>query len=323
MSKIIFSSLIFLTAAISVAGDKVGNGGGLWTCSSNKQLTQGMLVDLYEAEEEFSLELILSYELDPMKIVSERYDFINNNLPQYFYQWDEKLSESLKKIHFVKSELTIVDDSLYRVKPLSSTCSEGWVYTQFANFTNQDQILIREDLWANQLITSVHKAALVWHEVIYAWLREQFQDKDSVRARQIVGIVFSKLSASEMSSKIDNVLNSSSHQPNQPYWVCMIKNNFTFKYFSSYGLNQLEASTKAIQKCNENGPSNYNCDEYSVKCDQILNQNTQVACRLKNFLTNKSYLSKGLISLEAEYKVRELCQNDGIAVHCDHPVECE
>lgn len=323
MSKIIFSSLIFLTTAISVAGDKVGNGGGLWTCSSNKQLTQGMLVDLYEAEEEFSLELISSYELDPMKIVKERYDFINNNLPQYFYQWDQKLIESLKKIHFVKSELTIVDDSLYRVKPLSSTCSEGWVYTQFANFTNQDQILIREDLWANQLITSVHKAALVWHEVIYAWLREQFQDKDSIRARQIVGIIFSKLSASEMGRKIDNVLNSRSHQPNQPYWFCMIKNNFTFKYFSSYGLNQLEASTKAIQKCNENGPSNYNCDEYNIKCDQILNQNTQITCRLQNLLTNKSYLSKGLISLEAEYKVRELCQNDGIAVHCDHPVECE
>ncbi len=322
MSNIFFAIIIFLTSNAAVAGDKVGNGGGLWTCSSNHILTQGMLVDLYEAEEEFSLQLISSNQLDPLKIVNERNEFIKNNLPQYFYRWDQKLSESLKKIHFVNSELTIVDDALYRVKPLSSTCSEGWVYTQFANYTNQDQILIREDLWNSQPINPIHKAALVWHEVIYAWLREEFQDKDSVRARQIVGIIFSQLSAEDMKDKIDTVLNSSPHQPNQAYWFCMIRNNFTFKYFGNYGLNQLEASTKASQKCSDS-QSNFGCEEHSIKCDQILFQNSKVTCQLKNYLTNKSYLSNGLIALEAEYKVRDQCQNDGDPVHCDHPVTCQ
>ena len=305
-----------------MAGDKVGNGGGLWTCSSNHNLTQGMLVDLYEAEEEFSLQLISTNQLDPIKIVHERNDFIKNNLPQFFYRWDQKLSESLNKIHFVNSELTIVDDALYRIKPLSSTCFEGWIYTQFANYTNQDQILIREDLWKNQLLNPIHKAALIWHEVIYAWLREEFQDKDSVRARQIVGIIFSKLSANDMKDKIDKVLNSTTLPPNQPYWFCMINNNITFKYFGNYGSNQLEASTKTTQNCNGTQPS-YGCEEHNIQCDQILLQNSKVTCQIKNYATGKNYLAIGLIALEAEYKVRDLCQNDGEPVHCAHPVTCQ
>lgn len=319
---VFLSCFILLISQSLFAGDKVGNGGGLWTCSFRQNLTQGMLVDLYEAEEEFSLELISSIETDPFKIVNERNNYIKINLPIFYNPWNQKLTESLNKIHFVNSELTIVEDALYRIKPLSSRCSEGWSYTQFANYTNQDQILIRDDLWKNPIINPIHKAALVWHEVIYAWLRDQYHEKDSVRARQIVGLLFSKLPQNIMQEKMNVILNSIPNQPDQPYWFCVIRNMYSFKYFANYGLNQMEASTKATQACNE-GQFSSHCDEYNIKCEQILNQNSKVTCQIKNYVINKSYFANGLIHLEAEFKVRDLCSHESDPVHCDHPVQCQ
>lgn len=324
MSKLIIILSLLNFAQNSQAGDKVGNGGGLWTCSIQQNLQSGMLVDLYEAEEEFSLPLISTTEIDPMKIVDERLTYIQSNLPSFHWMWNQVLSDSLQKINFVNSELTIVDDALYRVKPLSSTCSSGWVYTQFANYTNQDQILIRSDLWKSPAISSLHKAALIWHEVIYSWLRDQYKDKDSVRARQIVGLLFSTLPAGQINSKIEKILTPTQVAPIQPVWFCMVKNMNSFLNFGDYGLNQLEASAKTVQKC-QNAPLGFHCDETSIQCSEMSSQSAPKVCQLKNYHNNKTYLGKGQSALEAEYKSREQCQNDSSThpVHCDTQVICQ
>lgn len=328
MSKLIIL-LGFLSVSVStLAGDKVGNGGGLWTCSVQQNLQinlqSGMLVDLYEAEVEFSLPLITTTELDPMKIVEERLSYIQSNLPGYYWMWNQVLADSRQKIHFVNSELTIVDDALYRVKPLSSTCPSGWVYSQFANFTNQDQILIRSDFWKSPAISSLHKAALIWHEVIYSWLRTQYQDKDSVRARQIVGVIFSTLPAGQMNSRIEKVLTPSQVLPTQPTWFCMVKNMNTFMNFGDYGMNQLEASSRTVQKC-QNSLNGFHCDETGVQCSELSKQSAPKVCQLKNYQNNRTYLGKGYSVLEAEYKSREQCQMDTNThpVHCDTEVVCQ
>lgn len=324
MFKIISVFILVTATQFAFAGDKVGNGGGLWTCTNNKVFQHGMLVDLYEAEEEFALKLISTNQTDPMKIVEERDLFINQNFPAYYYNWNKVLVDSLKKIHYVNSELTIVDDALFRVKPLSSTCSSGWVYTQFANFTNQDQILIRADLWNSSNIGPIHKAALIWHEVIYSWLRDQYQDKDSIRARQIVGILFSTLQPQEIMIRIEKVLSPLPTDPNQPIWFCMINNYNTFLKFGDYGLNQLEASARTAQKC-QSAPQGFHCNEHGIECEEITKQSEQKSCQFKNFQNNKTYLGKGRNRLEAEFKAAEQCQNDKTTnpIHCSNLIDCQ
>ena len=324
ISKIITVFALFTLTQIANGGDKVGNGGGLWTCSANQILQQGMLVDLYEAEIEFGLPLISSSQTDPMKIVAERNLFVQSNLPAYYYGWNQILTDSNRKIRYVNSELTIVDDSLFRVKPISTTCAAGWVYTQFANFTNQDQILIRSDLWNSPNVPSLHKSALIWHEVIYAWLRAQYQDTDSIRARQIVGLLFSTLSATEINLRIEKILSPDHTNPNQPIWFCMIKNQMTWLNFGDYGLNQIEATAKTTQKC-QNSQSGFHCNETGIRCDEIITQTVQKTCQLKNGLNQKTYFGNGRIQLEAEFKAREQCQTQSNtnAIHCDNPVTCQ
>lgn len=134
MLRDLLCAFVLLSGIAAQAGDKVGNGGGLWTCSRNGSLVASHFVDLYEAKEEFDLDPIWSPESDPMKIVQERSDFIRLNLPDYSPVWNRALSETMSKIRLVNSELIVVEDSLHRLKPPASACSEPWVYTQFANY---------------------------------------------------------------------------------------------------------------------------------------------------------------------------------------------
>jgi hypothetical protein len=323
MYKIAFTIIFLTVVQTAQAGDKVGNGGGLWTCSSDQTLQHGMLVDLYEAEEEFSLQLIAVTQSDPMKIVEQQNNYFKENLPAYFYTWNKILTDSKQKIHYVNAELTIVDDSLYRVKPISTTCAAGWVYTQFANYTNQDQILIRADLWNSSKISPLHKAALVWHEVIYSWLRNQFQDTDSVRARQIVGLLFSTLPPQEMIRRIEKVLSPLPINPTEPIWFCTIKNNNTSIFFGDYGLNQLEAKTTVTQKCQQ-AQLGFHCGEHTISCEEISTDSVSRTCQLKNYQNNRTYLGKGRNHLEAEFKTREQCQIDETSspIHCSSSVIC-
>ncbi len=334
MIKLIFFSFTLLTSLNLWAGDKVGNGGGLWTCSQGHNLTRGILVDLYEAQEEFGLNLISSFENDPMQIVQERSNFVRMNLTEYSVQWNRILSESFKKIRLVNSELIIVEDSLFRIKPSAASCSNDWVYTQFANYTAMDQILIRQDLWNSPAIPTTHKAALIWHEVIYKWLREQYGDQNSIRARQIVGYLFSTTLPSEMRIRIQNILsNSSAPQPPQTppapvppvqpkKWICMVSNSHNSTFYGNYGANQQEARVKTIQAC-KSGENGFFCNDHEVQCEEILQSENSFTCENKNTQLDQIYLGQGRNRLEAEYKSREACQKTNQKFFCDREVKCE
>jgi hypothetical protein len=324
MFKYLFFLVLGLTTQISNAGDKVGNGGGLWTCTSQRILQQGVLVDLYEATEEFGLSLISTNSFTPMQIVEDRKNFLRNSLPVYFYHWDRTLALVLEKIRYVNSELTIVDDALYRVRPLANTCNEAWLYSQFANFTNQDQILVRADLWNSSKIKAIDKAALIWHEVIYAWLRDLHHDKDSVRARQMVGLLFSTLPASEIARRFELVMSNRPTEPNQPLWFCMIKNNLNFRYFGDYGTVEVEAKVKTKQRC-QSAQSGFHCSDSSLLCEKIESSTVGRSCSLENHLSGKTFFGSGRIKLEAEFKARDQCQaiSGTDPLHCDSSVDCQ
>lgn len=323
--KILFLFILFqgsLSHSANLLGDRVGNGGGLWTCSNFNSLIQGILVDLYEAEVEFGLNLISPHQTDPMQIVAERSSFVQKNLPEYFFQWERVLTEIKSKLRFVNSELTVIDDALYRVKPLSTTCPSRWEYTQFANFTELDYILIRNDLWLNANIKSLHKAALIWHEVIYTWLRREYKDQNSVRTRQIVGLLFSDLPPLELKARIEKIFSNVSPKPGQPMWICTVENSHIHKLYSGYGSSKLDASSKALINC-KNGDHAFFCSTTS-NCEVILDQTKEVVCRVENRLSHKAFVSKGRNLLEAQFKATEQCQLDvgASSFHCGEPV-CE
>jgi hypothetical protein len=142
------------------AGDKVGNGGGLWTCF-NPDLTvqRAVLVDFYEAQNEFSWSLVAPSATDPLVIVDQLNGSLRDSLPDYAARWSEILSDVKSKIHFTDSELQVVDDSLYRIKPLPSLCRTGWQYVQFANYEPFHIVQIRQDLWDSPAVSALDKAA--------------------------------------------------------------------------------------------------------------------------------------------------------------------
>lgn len=320
------------------AGDKVGNGGGLWTCENiSKILEQGILVDLYEAQEEFGLVIIHSNESDPFRIVAERSEFLRLNVPAYSAVLNKYLSETFSKIRFVNSELVVIEDSLYRIRPPRSSCSTPWSYTQFANFTDFDQVLIRSDLWTHANVSKIDKAALIWHEVVYRWLRNEFNDQDSIRARQIVGYIFSNLSGVEISNHINKVLNSklptpspspvpnpfpSPNPPPVSEWFCQIRNTLNSIYFSDSGSNQLMAKTRVLQKC-QSAQGGFHCDETSLKCDEMSSFVNKFFCKNKNSLTGKIFSAEGRSLLQAEFNARNACQRDGYEFHCETDVICQ
>ncbi|MBO9668321.1 MAG: hypothetical protein J7501_16085 [Bdellovibrio sp.] len=170
MKLLILIMLISSTSHALIDGDKVGNGGGLWVCQDkNQKVLKASLVDLYEARHEFGLTLIKPSETDPRKIAEERRAFLIKNLPEYGTAWSPIMDATLAKIRYVDSLLETINDALYRIKPLPKDCAGKWKYEQFANFTNQSQVLIRQDFWTSSAIQPLDKAALLWHETIYKW----------------------------------------------------------------------------------------------------------------------------------------------------------
>lgn len=207
MKWILFLSLFAGTVA-AFAQDKIGNGGGLWACvAQDNTVTKGMLVDLYEARSEFGLRLIASAESDPLAIVHERADFIKKYWPEMNQEWALVLEMVLAKLQFVDGPLEEVHDSFYRTMPAASEgCASGWRYTQFANFTNLGPVLVSRSLWDNASIPPLNKAALIWHEVIYRWLRDAQNEKDSIRTRAVVGFLFSDLPIEILKQRVQDIL---------------------------------------------------------------------------------------------------------------------
>ncbi|HWU42740.1 MAG TPA: hypothetical protein VN132_04850 [Bdellovibrio sp.] len=320
MNKFILLISILLSALTASAGDKIGNGGGAWTCTENSQIKQAYLVDLYEGVTQFDLHLIEPSSQDPMEIVEQINSTLSSRIPQYAARWSAILADVKTRLHFVNAELEVIDDSLYLMRPLGS-CSTRWEYTQFANYTNYNDVLIRQDLWQSNALSALDKAGLIWHEVIYRWMREDFKDQNSVRARFIVGVLFSNLPAEIAQKKVAEKLKDSPPPP-QSQWICLVRNDYTNKFFYDYGANQLLAKGQTIKACQKEDFA-IHCNEYNMQCDQILPNLPNVTCAVRNDYTAKVFTETGRSRLEAEAKARKACSDAEGEVHCEMNIECE
>ncbi len=215
MKNLLMSSLLVASMGMGFGveargGEGAGNGGGSWVCQNQDQLKTirwAKLVDLYEAEKEFLLPMKSFGNRDYFEIVDAqkvRLFSINKNLYERLVSYFDEVEANIRE---VDADLEIIDDALYRVRPSARDCLGGDIkYIQLANFTYYGSILLNQYLFNNPKLNEVDKAALMFHEAIYAYLRDQYGDDTSVRAREIVGYIFSSLKNVEIAEKIDSIL---------------------------------------------------------------------------------------------------------------------
>lgn len=212
MKKLLMTSLLAAGLSLSAVakGEGAGNGGGAWVCQNKdalKTIRWAKLVDLYEAEKEFLLPMKSFGNRDYMEIVDTmkvRLFSINKNLYERLVPYFDEVEANIREVDV---DLEIIDDALYRVRPPARDCLGGNVkYIQLANFTHYGSILVNQYLFNNEKLSEGDRAALVFHEAIYAYLRDQYGDNTSVRTREITGYIFSTLKNVEISEKIDSIL---------------------------------------------------------------------------------------------------------------------
>ena len=186
----------------ATAGPRVGNGGGTWVCQEKSGPMRWMqLVDLFEAKNEYGLELIITPATDPWSLLRERMDYLRQNIPAVaeLLVIDEDGLRTAVRMVPEKNGLTRIDDDEVRVRPRPESCQGGILYYgQLANFTEDGRLLIASDLWNDAVFSVKDQAALLLHEVIYKSMRDRFGDRTSSRARALVALLFSNLPAEEI-----------------------------------------------------------------------------------------------------------------------------
>ena len=226
------TSGLFILSVLSLSfaraeGIRVGNGGGAWVCQETGGSFRWVsLVDLFEAEKEFGLkrapEKTLLMATDPWAIFHDRYEFILENVPQlaHLLVLSESQLRAVMRMVPESTELTRINDDQIRLRPSPGSCDKGILYYgQIADYTFDGRLLIAGDLWSTPSFSNQDRAALLLHEVVYKSLRDRFGDMNSSRARAIVGLIFSDLSAEQIASEIGNILARGNSTPQESSWL--------------------------------------------------------------------------------------------------------
>ncbi|MCB0412006.1 MAG: hypothetical protein KDD22_05735 [Bdellovibrionales bacterium] len=301
--------LLTVSSLQAWAGHKIGNGGGLWRCNGTTgEIHDLMLVDFFEAKEEMHLQLRDYPNQGYLQIVSKVLDSAYMELPDYAEVWKKYLETVLVRMKIVNVELLPIDDAVPRARPKAETCPTFvWEYVQFANFNNFGMLEIRADYWEHKEVTEFEKAGLLWHEAIYLWLRENWQDDNSERARGITGLLFAEASIGEKKKLLKQFLGDDSQTKPEPdeMWFCMLPNRITHLLYGGYGPTQLRAISSAVSDC-RNAPEGIHCAEFEGVCGPL--ESKTHFCTIRG-PQSKLYSAEGRSQIEAIYKAHKACEN--------------
>ncbi len=318
-------TILLISNIHAQAGDKIGNGGGLWACTTNQgELVRSQLVDLFEAKNEFGLIIPQVPNLMAQDIAKQKAKVLREKNSLLTEKINFHLAEVFKKTRFVNAILQKIDDALFRIVPLPNTCTEGkWDYLQFANFTAQDQVLIRNDLWTSPRVSELDKGALLLHEAVYRWLRLDYKDDNSIRAREIVGVLFSDLQPDEMNRRILTLIGANSPPSPLDTWACSLTNKHNHLFFLAFGETKIETDAKAHQSC-EAGPDSFFCTSETALCELATSNSNVWSCIVKNTHEAKTFLGKGKTLVEAQYRAQQSCSDtSGGGFFCKDHVVCK
>jgi hypothetical protein len=255
LKSVLFSLVAFTTLAslpVRAMPDRIGNGGGVWVCEDAAHTMYDiMFMDVFEARREYQLNLPET-QVAPADLVQTQKAWI-----QQFLKDPHTL---IKNIEYVEKNVTWIDDVINlipdganKISPHPSTCKQGdWVPVQLVNFTDDFRVLVRRELFDSPMMSNLEKAAVYLHEGIYSYLRTEFGDTTSVRARAIVGFLLSDLGDADKLARIQKVLDQKEPAPAPTpagSFICGIKpDTYTALYIHEAAT--AEAAKKAvIQDC--------------------------------------------------------------------------
>lgn len=210
MKKFLLTFLAFTlsTSAFAEGGSHVGNGGGVWTCraeSSGHPLIWAELVDLSEGRREFNLSIPKSTELTREQWITLIEARMRGANAEFYAAYQKHMAIVREKFMLVhNSQFTTIGDDFHRTAPDAQVyCPTGTVqYEQLANFTTEDHLIVNDEIWSDPVFTEIDRAALYIHEAVYSLLRERAGAHDSVKAREIVGRLFSNQPVTEFDASL-------------------------------------------------------------------------------------------------------------------------
>ncbi|MNJ91168.1 hypothetical protein D3C87_88150 [compost metagenome] len=327
--------LVILTLASAnafAAPDRIGNGGGVWMCESpNGDILDLMFMDIFEARREYQLNVPETNE-NPLYTVQSKKKWIQQFLP-YGTALNEHILYVEKNITWIDDIIVSIPDAANKITPHPSLCKQGkWLPVQLVNFTDDFRILVRRELFDSPLMTDVERAAVYLHEGIYSYLRSEFSDKDSVRARAIVGLLMSDLSDAQKVERIAKVIskNSPEPQPKPPVggFMCGIKPGDHSPLYIFEAGTETKAREEVLKVCVKGedpfppgfpggfipgfpggvipGPPN-ECKEHRVLCEPITTSEKNKSCSFDDFFESKKYTGTGRTFLEAQKEAMTRC----------------
>ena len=328
MRIIILSLLAFIFSVSSATGrmpDKVGNGGGVWTCQdASGTIHDLMFMDVFEARREYQLTLqeISISPLDEVKLVKQ---WITTHLPQH-QNINKHIEYVEKNITWIQDIINLIPDAANKITPHPSLCKQGdWVATQLVNFTEDFRVLIRKELFDSPLMTDLERAAVYLHEGVYSYLRTEFNDQTSVRARAIVGFLLSDLADDQKVKRIHDVIaqNNNPTNPEPPPvdgYVCGIKPEKMSALYIYVDQSEQVAREKVLQACKD-GEQKFpswpgdipafeipnECKPAKILCEEFSGNQKSTTCSYKSRIHEVDYSGRGRTPLEAKHDAIAKC----------------
>lgn len=310
----LFSFLVFclgglFAPAVWAGGDSVGNGGVLWACRSGiggRHFHAGMLSDLFEAREQYGWTLIADPGGDPMKLYELRKDWLRRELPEMYSALQPRFEYVEQHRTFVHAELLSTRDFNNALKPLPASCTQGeWQPLNIANFREEDQqVLISSELWSSANLPTLDKAALLFHEAVYYWMRTYFGVTNSDKARKVTGLLFAALPTAKVKEEIRKVLGTYPDQPDGKY-ICVMTNSRRNQVYVAYAQNLTDATLSVRMRCQDDADAKW-CERSSLECEDIAS-GPRSQCIAENIDTRKLYVGKGRSVLEAKFNAHMAC----------------
>ena len=304
------ASAFFSLNSWAAGGDSVGNGGVLWACvsgSGDQTLHAAVLTDLHEAKAQHQWTLIKDPGGDAYQVYQARKAWLAATLPELFNALKSRFQYVEDHLAYIDAELLPTNDYNYATKPLASSCSQGqWKPVNIANFREEDQqVLINNELWTSSKVPTLSKAALLFHEAIYYWMRTYYGAINSDRARKITGVLFTTMAPDAMKREIGKVIGTYPNQPDGRF-VCVLKNAKRNQIYVAYAADEDEAAITVRMRCQNEADAKW-CQASSLACEEVVSTSANRRCLAENVHTHKLYQGWGRALIEAQFNAHMAC----------------
>lgn len=175
--------VLLLISSFGYAGGMEGGGGNSVVCrNAQGRMISAELYDLFEGRSLYGYLPKLSTEdfrTQTRKMAEKLYKATGH---EFFIDETERVLKEFRLLH-PDAQLMPIDDNHSIIKPTNCDIFQTAVYRP------NKRVYFDSNIWA--LLNESNRAALVSHEVIYAFMRSSDKAQNSVRARQYVAFLYS------------------------------------------------------------------------------------------------------------------------------------